>query len=298
MAAWSTCRLTIVLHSSSGADGVFRAKRSLGQNFLVDENLQRKIIAALEPDAGDDVFEIGPGTGALTQHLAGVVRRLVAIELDDTLAARLQLQYQTHDDVAILHRDAMDVDPAEVGDIATMKGIGNIPYNITTPLLFRLLSRAWRPRCLVLMVQKEVADRIVAPPGGKEYGALSVGVRTVAQAERLFVVPRGAFRPVPNVESAVLRITPLRPAPLTEAEERAVRTLTRVAFGWRRKQLQRVLRSAPEYAIDEHAVADITRELGIDPQTRAETLGPDEFVRLARALQARGLPLDNAPAES
>jgi 16S rRNA (adenine1518-N6/adenine1519-N6)-dimethyltransferase len=267
-----------------------RAKKSLGQNFLVDPGIQRRIVAALEPGPTDDVFEIGPGTGALTRHLAGLVRRLVAIELDHTLAARLHAEFAAEPQVHILHADALAVDPALVGDVAAMKGVGNIPYNITSPLIFRLLSRQWRPRQLVLMVQKEVADRVVAPPGGREYGALSVGVRTVASAERLFTVSRGAFRPVPGVDSAVLRITPFDPPRLGADEERDVRDLTRAAFGWRRKQMLRVLRSAPAYALDEADARAATAEAGIDPQARAETLAPEDFVRLAQILRRRGVP--------
>jgi 16S rRNA (adenine1518-N6/adenine1519-N6)-dimethyltransferase len=266
---------------------VVRAKKSLGQNFLVDPHYQRRIVAALEADAGDTVLEIGPGTGALTQHLIGTVRRLILVEKDDALVRGLRARHGERDDLEIVHGDALEVDlVALLGEPGSARIIGNIPYNITSPLLFRILERAHRPRRLVVMVQKEVADRIVAPPGDKQYGALSVGIRTVADAERLFVVPRGAFRPAPNVDSAVLRIDPLDPPPLTPEEEGDVRTLTRVAFGWRRKQLQRILRDAPEYGLDHDQVAALEHELGLPFSARPETLGPASFVQLARALHA------------
>lgn len=264
-----------------------RAKKSLGQNFLVDPNYQRRIVAALEADPDDTVLEIGPGTGALTQHLVGTVRRLVLLEKDDALARSLRARYDGRSDVDIVHGDALTVDLVEMlGEPANARIIGNIPYNITSPLLFRVLERAHRPRRLVVMVQKEVADRIVAPPGDKQYGALSIGIRTVADVQRLFVVPRGAFRPAPNVDSAVLRIDPIVPAPLTPAEERDVRTLTRVAFGWRRKQLQRILRDAPEYAVDTPIIVELEQALGVPFTKRPEELSPGDFVILARALRS------------
>ena len=275
-----------------------RAKKSLGQNFLVDRNYQQRIVAALEAKPDDTVLEIGPGTGALTEHLAGHVRRLVAIEKDRALAAALQQRFAGRADVEIVDGDALETDiVALLGDLAAARVIGNIPYNITSPLIFRMLERAHRPQRLVFMVQKEVADRIVSPPGDKQYGALSVGVRTVAHAERLFVVPRGAFRPAPGVDSAILRIDPYFPAPLTQAEEYDVRTLARVAFGRRRKQLQRILRDAPEYALDSEDVGPLLAPLEIDGAARPETLAPETFVALARALRVRGLPGDTSKEE-
>jgi 16S rRNA (adenine1518-N6/adenine1519-N6)-dimethyltransferase len=270
---------------------VVRAKRSLGQNFLVDPNLQRKIAAAIEPTRNDLVLEIGPGLGALTRHLAGQVKRLIAIEKDDVLAAQLQNEFANATDVQIVHGDALQTDLTALADTPEdLKVIGNIPFNITTPLLFHLLAPQQRPQLLVIMVQREVADRLLAPPGEKTYGALSVGVRSVASVERLFHVPRGAFRPAPKVDSTVLRIVPLRPAPLTPDEEQDLRTLTRVAFGWRRKQLQRTLRTAPDYGLGDLETSEVLRIAAVDPQERPEALSPDRFIALARALRARALP--------
>lgn len=268
-----------------------RAKRSLGQNFLADPTYQRRIAAAVDPQPDDEVIEIGPGTGAITQHLAGHVRRFVAVELDDALHAALAARYAGTPGVTLVHGNFLHVEPGALSrSIADAKVVGNIPYNITTPLLFRLLDRAWRPRTITVMVQKEVADRILAPPGDKQYGALSVGVRTVASAARLFHVPRGAFRPAPNVDSTVLRIVPLRPPPLDAQQERDVRSLTRAAFGWRRKQLQRILRSSEVYALGVEQLAAVTATTGIDMEARPETLSPARFVELAAALRAVGRP--------
>jgi 16S rRNA (adenine1518-N6/adenine1519-N6)-dimethyltransferase len=264
-----------------------RAKRSLGQNFLVDPNIQRRIAEAIHPAPADEVLEIGPGHGALTRHLAGTVRRLVLVELDDQLVERLRAEYCHHDHVDIIHADFLDVTLEQVTpDPASLKVIGNIPYNITTPILFALLERRPRPREIVLMVQREVADRILAPPGSKTYGALAVGVQTVATAERVLNVGRKAFRPVPDVESAVIRIVPHAPPPLSEAEEKAVRNLTRAAFGQRRKQFQRILRDA--YHLTPEGIASLEQATGLDLQARPETLAPERFIDLARALQETG----------
>jgi 16S rRNA (adenine1518-N6/adenine1519-N6)-dimethyltransferase len=262
-----------------------RAKKSLGQNFLVDPNIQKKIVEAIDPTSADSVLEIGPGKGALTRHVAGRVRELVAVELDDLLATRLATEFLDAHHVRIIHQNILDVEPAHlVHDVAALKVIGNIPYNITTPLLFHLLHRDRRPERIVIMVQKEVANRIAAPPGAADYGALSIGVQSVASVERLFHVRRGAFRPTPNVDSTVLRITPIRPFPLSANDELALRTLTRAAFQRRRKQFKTTLRTAPEFALSPDALASIARTTGLDLERRPETLSIPELLTLARAL--------------
>ena len=271
-----------------------RAKKSLGQNFLIDPNIQRKIVESLAPTAQDTVVEIGPGLGALTHHLVELVDRLIAIELDDQLAERLQTELGGRDNFTLVHADALEVDFATLGLPASYKAIGNIPYNITTPLIFKLLERGTRPSSIVLMVQKEVAIRVAAPPGDKDYGALSVGVQSIAEAERLFTVGRGSFRPAPNVDSAILRITPFDPPALSAAEEDDLRTLTRTAFGQRRKQLQKILRSAPVYECTPDLLSGVEQEADVTLTDRPENLSPDAFIRLSRALRRHGLPLQEA----
>jgi 16S rRNA (adenine1518-N6/adenine1519-N6)-dimethyltransferase len=265
-----------------------RARKSLGQNFLIDPNQQRRIARALDPGPGDTVIEIGPGQGALTTHLARSVGRLILIELDRDLAPALQRDFARQTHVSVVQGDILGVDLRElVGrDLSSVKIVGNIPYNITTPIIFRLLERDLRPARIVLMIQREVADRILAPPGDPEYGALSVGVRSVARVERLFHVGRGSFRPVPRVDSTVIRIVPIVPPPLTADEEQDLRSLTRVAFSWRRKQIQKTLRAAPEYALDPESVEELERRTGISLQQRPEQLGPDQLLSLARAITA------------
>ena len=265
-------------------EGRGRPKRSLGQNFLIDVNLQRKIVRALGAGPADEVLEIGPGRGALTRHLVGEVDRLVLVELDDELAASLESEYGHRADVEIVCGDILDV-PIEqhVSDPTALKVIGNIPFNITTPIIFRLLERP-RPREIVLMVQDDVADRIVAPVGTKAYGALSVGVRSIATAERRFKVGRQAFRPVPNVESAIIRITPFSPERLSLDEETRLRRLVRAAFQWRRKQLRKTLRDHPDLRHDADVVENAAVGAGISLKDRPERLSPEEFLSLAVAL--------------
>lgn len=266
-----------------------RAKKSLGQNFLVDPNYQHKIVEAIGGMLGDtNVIEIGPGTGALTDHLVGNVKHLTVIELDDQLADALQKRYGQRDDFTLIHQDVMTVD---FGDVSQTRVIGNIPYNITSPLIFRLLEPDIRPALLVLMVQKEVADRIAAGTGSGDYGALTVGVQSVAKVERLFVVPKGAFRPVPKVDSAVVRIVPHRPATLSAADERDLRTMTRTFFSWRRKQLQNILRNAPAYGLSADQVQDVETRTGIRMTDRPEQVSPEQFIALARELRALGRPI-------
>jgi 16S rRNA (adenine1518-N6/adenine1519-N6)-dimethyltransferase len=267
-------------------DDLPRAKRALGQNFLIDPNVQRKIVAALDPGPADEVLEIGPGVGALTRHLAGRVRRLVLVELDNGLAARLREEFAGDDSVEVINEDVLEV-PLEriTADPGRLKVIGNIPYNITTPILFGLLERRPRPASIVLMVQREVADRILEPAGSKTYGALAVGVQAVAEVSRVMNVSRDAFRPVPDVMSSVVRIVPHDPPRLTADDEAALRELTRAAFQQRRKQFQRILRDAYGLSVDE--VAEVGRAAGMDLVQRPETFSPQKFIDLAQVLRPR-----------
>ncbi len=257
------------------------AKKSLGQNFLVDVSLQQKIVEALDCSRSDTVLEIGSGRGELTRHLVGRAGHLVLVELDDRLAEALRDEWGVRPDVDVLHRDFLELDwPAVVPDPTELLVVGNIPYNITAPIIFKLLERP-RPRDIILMVQREVADRLTAEPGTGEYGALTVGVRCVASVEKVLRVPRTAFRPIPGVDSTVVRITPFAPPPLSADEERALRVLTRAAFAWRRKQIQKILRDHEALRLSRDRLDDLTRETGWDLTRRPETLSPDDFVRLS-----------------
>ncbi|MED5199777.1 MAG: 16S rRNA (adenine(1518)-N(6)/adenine(1519)-N(6))-dimethyltransferase RsmA [Gemmatimonadota bacterium] len=258
-----------------------RAKKSLGQNFLVDVGLQRKIVEALDCSRTDTVLEIGSGRGALTRHLVGRAGHVVLVELDDRLAGALRDEWGTRSDVDVLHQDFLELDwAAVVPDPTKLLVVGNIPYNITAPIIFKLLERP-RPRDIVLMVQREVAERLAAEPDTRDYGALTVGVRCIASVEKVLRVPRTAFRPVPGVDSTVVRITPFTPPPLSADEERSLRVLTRAAFTWRRKQMQKILRDHEALRLSRDRLDDLARETGWDLTRRPETLSPDDFVRLS-----------------
>lgn len=248
----------------------------LGQHFLSDPRILSRIADAANLTPRDTVLEIGPGKGTLTKILAERAGSVTAIEKDQRLAAPLQVRY-AGSNVRIVCGDALEVAWPSVSAVC-----GNIPYQITTPLIERALTPP-RPRIIVFLVQREVADRLAAPPGSKTYGALSVGVQLVATVERLFTVRAGAFRPPPRVESAVVRITPLaEPLVTGESEERQVRDLIRAAFQRRRQQLQRTLREA--FDLQPSTVAGLLAAAGLGPADRAEELSPRQFVMLARVL--------------
>ena len=262
-----------------------RPKRALGQNFLVDPNIQRKIVRELDPQAVDVVLEVGPGHGELSQYLVGCCRRLILIEKDRDLAAGLRDRWGDRPDVDVVEGDALRLELSEfVREATAVRVVSNVPYNITSPLVFAFLRLDPAATRIVLTVQREVAERIVAPPGIKAYGALSVGVQAIAGASLAFRVGRQAFRPVPAVDSAVVR---LEPRPDAAAVDRAaLRTLTRACFNRRRKQLQKTLRTAPELSFAGD-VESVLAQLSIDPAVRPEMLDPPTFVRLAAVLQAR-----------
>jgi 16S rRNA (adenine1518-N6/adenine1519-N6)-dimethyltransferase len=248
----------------------------LGQHFLSDPTILRRIAAAAVLSPDDTVLEIGPGKGALTWALAALARHVTAIEADRALAASLE-EACRGSSITIVAGDALKVPWPRTTVVC-----GNIPYQITSPLLDRAL-RPPRPLRIVFLVQAEVADRLAARPDTRAYGALTAGVQLVATVERLFSVPAGAFRPRPRVNSAVVRLVPLAvPLVESEAEEARVRGLIQALFQRRRQQLRRSVREAFGLALpDAEAVLD---RLGIEPEARAEVLAPERFVALARAL--------------
>ena len=252
--------------------------KKFGQHFLTDKNILSAIVDALAPTRDDVVVEVGPGRGSLTDILVERSGRVIAIEIDRALAANLREKYRHQPDVEIVEGDFLDTDlRAVVGEPYLL--IGNVPYYITTPIIFKSLEPPV-PRRAVFLVQREFADRLTAAPGGKEYGALSVGVQSVAQVERLFVVRAGAFHPPPKVDSAVVRIVP-RKAPLVSPDEhRRLRTFLAALFSQRRKQIVRGIRSVTQSG--KAQAEELLRALGIDPSARAEVLTVRQLVDLFR----------------
>jgi 16S rRNA (adenine1518-N6/adenine1519-N6)-dimethyltransferase len=256
------------------------ARKRFGQHFLVQPGIAERIIdhAALTPDSV--VLEIGPGRGALTALLADRCRRLVLVEVDRDLGAALQTTHAARRSVEVVIGDVLAVDLwALLAEAAPVTVVANLPYNISTPVLMKLLAAAELFDRLVLMLQHEVAERLCATPGTKAYGALSVVVQVVAETRIALHVPPSAFVPRPAVQSAVVVITPHRPIALDPETRRRLRAVVRAAFSRRRKQLRNVL--AP-LARDPLAVL---AALDIDPRRRPETLSPAEFVRLTVALE-------------
>jgi 16S rRNA (adenine1518-N6/adenine1519-N6)-dimethyltransferase len=256
---------------------VRRAKRRLGQHFLTDPRLLGRIADALAPTRDDTVLEVGPGRGGLTAALLERAGRLVAIEKDGDLVPELRARFPG---ATIVEGDALETDwRAAAGPRFLVTG--NIPYNITSPLIDKALEPP-RPERIVFLVQLEVAERVTARPATPEYGALSVGVQAVARAERLFTVPAGAFQPRPKVDSAVLRLVPLEEPLISDAEARTFRRLVVGLFGFRRKQLLRGLRELTGWPAP--PLEELLGCLGIAGSLRPEVVAPEGFVRLLRGL--------------
>ena len=254
-----------------------RAKRRLGQHFLTDPRLLGRIADALGAGPDDTVLEIGPGPGGLTAALAERAGRIVAIEKDRDLVPALRARFPH---ATIVEADALETDWSALAGPGALVA-GNIPYNITSPLIDKALDPP-RPARIVFLVQKEVADRVTAHAGERDYGALSVGVQSVARAERLFTVPAGAFQPRPKVDSAVLRLTPLSEPLVSPAEQGSFRRLVVGLFGFRRKQLARGLRELTGW--NPAQVAEVLARVGISPASRPEVVTPEAFAGLLRAL--------------
>ncbi len=258
-------------------------RKRFGQHFLTDRHALQRIADALLLTGAETVLEIGPGRGALTDLLADRARRLVCIELDRDLVVALRARYAGRAHVEIVEGDVLTLDLAELAGGPYVLA-GNVPYYITTPIIFHALS-APRPLRAVYLVQREVAERLVANPGSKAYGALSVNVQVVASVELLGGVSAGAFYPKPKVESAIVRLTPRDEPLIAPDEERDFRAFVIALFGQRRRQLARALRTIAN--LDATQAHDIVIAAGLGPSMRAEDREPAELVTLARQLRTR-----------
>ncbi|MEO1593762.1 MAG: 16S rRNA (adenine(1518)-N(6)/adenine(1519)-N(6))-dimethyltransferase RsmA [Pseudomonadota bacterium] len=256
--------------------GAHRPRKRFGQHFLVDAATIDHIIGAIAPAADEHVVEIGPGQGALTGALSRRAGRLTLVELDRDLVARLETHYAGADHVQVIGQDALEVDYASLG--APLRLVGNLPYNISTPLLFHLARYVDAIEDMHFMLQKEVVDRITAAPGGKAWGRLGVMLALAFDSEFLFEVGPECFEPPPRVDSAVVRLSP-REAPPDIRDADLLEDVVRRAFSKRRKTLRNALRE----------VADATHfeAADIDPAQRAETVSADRFAGLANAIAAR-----------
>jgi 16S rRNA (adenine1518-N6/adenine1519-N6)-dimethyltransferase len=271
---------------------ISRAKKRLGQNFLVDESYARRVVGALSPRADETLIEIGPGRGALTELLLEGARRVVAVEFDRELTALLRGRFGGRDNFTLIEADALNVDfRAAIEPAARARVVANLPYNISTAILQRLAEQR---RCItemVLMLQREVVERITAPPGSSERGYLTVLVEAFCDTEALFDVPPGAFRPVPKVWSTVARLR-VRETKAVDVNERLFLRVVGAGFAQKRKTIFNNLRSAPEdlrASVEASGgAAALLEAAGINPQRRAEALTLDEWVGMVREIEKGG----------
>jgi 16S rRNA (adenine1518-N6/adenine1519-N6)-dimethyltransferase len=253
-----------------------KAKKSFGQNFLVDQNIIADIIRAIHPEANDNMVEIGPGLGALTRPLLKLLNTLHVVEIDRDIIARLKTDYP-QDKIVIHEGDALKFDFATLA--APLRIVGNLPYNISSPLLFHFSDYAARITDMHFMLQNEVVERMVADPSTPEFGRLSVMLQYRFYMEKLIDVPPQSFRPAPKVDSAIVRMIPIPADKIIVQDEALFAKVVSTAFGQRRKTLRNTLKPLM-------TESDI-ESLGIDPQLRAENLGVAEFASITKLLSGR-----------
>jgi 16S rRNA (adenine1518-N6/adenine1519-N6)-dimethyltransferase len=251
-----------------------RPRKRFSQNFLTDRHYIERIVGAIAPSRNDNVVEIGPGRGALTRPLLDRLVALTAIEIDRDLAASLRAEFAP-DRLRLIVADALTVDLGSLG--TKLRVVGNLPYHVSSPLLFHCARHEQAILDMHFMLQAEVVDRMAARPGTPEYGRLSVMLQSLFSVDKVFRVPAGAFNPVPLVDSAVVRLRPLEQRPLLR-ERAAFEAVVAAAFGQRRK----TLRNAVQRLID----AERLQSIGIDPGVRGETLSVAQFAAIANAIAA------------
>ena len=254
------------------------AKKRFGQNFLHDRNMIDKIVRSIAPKESDVVVEIGPGRGAISFPLLASGCRLEAVEIDKDLIPELLETCPAPDRFQLHHADALTFDFSTIG--ASFRLVGNLPYNISTPLLFHLMDFTSHISDIHVMLQREVVDRIVAKPNNKTYGRLSVMLQYYCDVERLFLIPPGVFDPVPKIDSALLRLIPKMNRPLKLEQEKNLEEIVKLAFGQRRKTLRNNLKTMLS---DEQ-----WKTSTIDPQQRAENLSVENFVTLTKEIEKNG----------
>lgn len=267
-----------------------KLKKSLGQNFLVDQNILHKIVGAAGLDAAKGALEIGPGIGALTQQLAKQAGRVVAIEIDQRLLPILDETLEPYPNASVVHGDVLKVDlralfAERFADVTGVSVVANLPYYITTPIVMKLLEDKLPLENIVVMIQKEVADRMAAKPGGKDYGSLSIAVQYYCEPEVVAIVPHTVFVPQPNVDSAVIRLRVRQAPPVQTDDEAFFFEVVQAAFVQRRKTLYNNL-AARFFSKETKALLEpLLHSIGIEPSRRGETLAMDEYARLSNVLR-------------
>ncbi len=263
----------------------FVFQKKFGQNFLIDPHVLDKIIRAAQIEKEDVVLEIGPGIGTMTQCLAESARQVIAVEIDDHLIPILQETLKDYDNVKVIHGDILKVDihalAREYHQGKPLKVVANLPYYITTPIIMGLFEEHVPVDSITVMVQKEVAQRMEAGPGTKDYGALSLAVQYYAKPYLVANVPPNCFIPRPNVGSAVIRLTCHTKPPIEVEDEKLMFNLIRASFNQRRKTLQNGLNNAAEISYSKEEIAQVIESLGLPPTVRGEALTLEQFGALA-----------------
>ena len=268
----------------------FSVKKSLGQNFIVDPNILSNIVAASDIDKNTNVIEVGPGIGALTEHLARASKEVIAFEIDNRLLPVLADTLSPYDNISVVHSDVLKVNlqeslPEMIDLDEPLVVVANLPYYITTPIIMHFLETPVRIDGLTIMMQKEVAERITAAPGSKAYGSLSIAIQYYMEAEVAFIVPKTVFIPQPNVDSAIIKLTRRATPSVTVNNEKSFFALVRSAFVQRRKTLWNnlLIRYGKEDETREKLIQAL-EAANIDPKRRGETLSLAEFALLSDAI--------------
>lgn len=262
-----------------------RAKKSLGQHFLRDDEVHEELLRWARLRRGDQILEIGAGDGTITRSLAAEAERVIAVETDRRCLARLRQEFPAGGGVEVVEADILSYDLNGLAPLSPLKVVGDLPYNIATAVLNRLLDRRELFSVMILMFQKEVALRLTAREGSKAYGSLSLATQHRAEVEIIRIVPPGAFRPPPKVDSALVRVAPREESPLTAKEDAVFARLIEGAFRHRRKTMVNSL-SRAGFHRSAQEVLEILSEHSIDPRVRAEQLSYVQFLELARRLAA------------
>ncbi|MFJ7828452.1 16S rRNA (adenine1518-N6/adenine1519-N6)-dimethyltransferase [Psychrobacillus sp. OK028] len=268
----------------------FSFKKSLGQNFLIDPNILRNIVSHADLTKDSAAIEIGPGIGALTEHLARTAGKVVAFEIDQRLLPVLADTLSPYDNVEIIHADILEANVQQIfaNQLQNYKDVmvvANLPYYVTTPILLKLLMDRLPIRGMVVMMQKEVADRITAIPGTKAYGSLSIAIQYYMEAEIAMIVPKAVFMPQPNVDSAVIKLTRREVPPIEVIDEEFLFKVSRGSFVQRRKTIINNLQSSlPNGKAKKDLIIQALEKIGVDPTRRGETLSIEEFGKLSNEL--------------